>query len=103
MNYLTTSTGERISRTTFDNRIREAKRKKLLEQVEIHGYNFCTRCERNDCLPIDVSHIISVDKCIKKGIIELAYDLNNLQILGRDCHKKYDGLDLRFTKKDRQV
>ena len=98
MNYLTTSIGERICRSTFDYRIREAKKQKLLQQMDKEGYNFCTKCERNSCIPIDVSHVISVDKCIKNGHPELAYDLNNLQILGRDCHKKYDGLDLKFTK-----
>jgi len=97
MNYLTTSKGERIPRSTFDYRIKKAKRQKLQEQFDEHGFNFCVKCEKNSCIPIDVSHIISVDKCIKEGYPELAYSIHNMQIYGRKCHKEYDGLDLKFT------
>jgi len=98
MNYLTTSAGERISRSVFDSRIARAKTKKKKEQFDNEGFNFCEICEQNDCFPVDVSHDISVDKCIKMGTPELAYDLRNMTMRGRNCHKIYDGLDLRFTK-----
>ena len=70
--------------------IRKAKAKKLEQQFEQFGYNFCEECRRNDDLPIDVSHIESVDSCQKNGYAEKAWDLNNLRILGRICHRKHD-------------
>ena len=98
MNHLTTSTGERISRSVFDSRVERAKAKKKKDQFENEGFNFCTICEINDCWPIQSSHIESVDSCIKNGYCEKAYDLNNIQIAGQPCHQKHDGLDLKFTK-----
>lgn len=96
MNYLRTSTGERISRTTFDRRIRDAKMKKMAKVIEKEGYLCCEDCKRNTCQPVDCSHDISVDKCIKMGRPELAYDVNNLTIRGRECHRKHDKTDLKF-------
>lgn len=96
MNYYKTSTGRRISKQYIDSKVRQAKEQKLEEQFEIYGYNFCTECFRNDCIPIDCSHDISVDECQKTARAELAWDLENLTILGRRHHKIKDGLNLRF-------
>lgn len=90
MNHFKTSSGERVSKSTIDFRVREAKKKKLMIQLEIHGYNFCETCQKNDDVPIDCAHIISVDDCQKSGYCELAWDLNNITILGRKCHQKRD-------------
>lgn len=100
MNHLTTSKGERITRKEFDNRIRLAKRKVLAAQKEDSGYIFCTKCRRNDDVPLDCAHIESVDSCIKNGYCEKAYNVNNITILGRKCHQKFDGLDLKFSKNE---
>ena len=96
MNHYRTSTGERISKLEIDKRVRQAKKEKLQEQFEKYGYNFCEECLRNDDKPIDCSHVISVDECQKSGRSELAWDKDNIRILGRKCHKIYDKLDLKL-------
>jgi hypothetical protein len=99
MKYYRTSDGERVSKTTLEYRMRVAKQQKLEQQFDRHGFNFCQKCERNDCRPIDISHNISVKEAKETGRAELCWALTNMEILGRDCHKKKDGLDLRFNKK----
>lgn len=101
MNSYKISTGERVTKITIDRRVREAKKEKLAQQVNQFGYNFCTQCKANTDVPIDCAHVVSVDQCQRTGRSELAWDLENIRILGRSCHKKYDGLDLQFkTKQD---
>ena len=90
MNTYRLSTGERITKAELDHRIREGKKEKLRLQYEEYGYNFCEECKSNDDKPIDCSHIESVDSCQKNGHAERAYDLNNIRILGRGCHRKHD-------------
>ena len=69
---------------------------KLLLELQFieYGYNFCEHCKRNDCKPIDVSHTISRKYAKENGIVEVLWDLDNLEILGRKCHTKKDGLNL---------
>ncbi len=77
------------------NRKSDTSAKLLLElQFIEHGYNFCTKCMRNDCKPIDVSHTISRKQAKENGCVELIWDLDNLEILGRSCHLKKDLLNL---------
>ena len=90
MNYLTTSEGEKISRSQFDRRILEAKKEKLYNFFDEHNRYFCEVCLSNNCKPIDNSHDVSVKKCIEMGKPELAYDVNNITLRGRDCHNKHD-------------
>ena len=99
MNHVKLSNGERIERKLFDSRVKAAKSKKKQAQKDEHGYNFCVRCGKNDRSDwIDPAHSYSVDKCIKNGCAELAYDLNNLEMLCRsDCHSVQDGLRPRFN------
>ena len=99
MNKYTQSDGLKISKSVIDNKIRKAKELKLAEHYDQYSRYVCTKCFRNDCLPITVSHIISTNDCQRNCKTELAWDLSNLQILGMRCHKKYDGLDLRFSEK----
>jgi len=84
------SNGERVSKAIIDRRVREAKNVKLVRQREQHGYNFCQDCHRNDCVPLDCSHDISVKECQETGRAELAWDIENITIRGRDCHNKHD-------------
>lgn len=91
------SDGTRVSKKTIDYRVRKAKSEKLQEQLDEYGYNFCTRCGRNDCKPLDCAHIKSVDWCQKNGCAELAWDKDNIEIIGRVHHQEQDGLDLRFS------
>lgn len=92
------SNGLYIEKSTLDFRISQAKEEKLAKHMEIYGYYFCTTCRNNECKPIDVAHILSVDWCQKNGQSELAYDLNNMVIEGRECHQKRDKLNLNYGK-----
>ncbi len=98
MNHFFTSTGERVSKATIDRRVRQAKAKKLEEQKEKYGYNFCEDCFRNDCKPVDCSHDKSVDWCQKNSCVELAWDVNNITLRGRKCHQKHDKLNIQSSK-----
>ena len=93
-----TSNGIRIKKSTIDHRVWYAKKRKLEDQVNELGRNVCSECWKNDCIPIDVAHLVSVDRCQKEGRSELAWNSENLQILGRKCHQKLDKLDLKFGK-----
>lgn len=84
------SNGERVEKSVIDYRVREAKKEVLRLQLEEHGYNFCTDCGRNDCVPIDCSHDKSVDWCQKNGCSELAWDISNIRPRGRPCHQRHD-------------
>lgn len=95
MNYITTSHGERITRSVFDSRIRKAKEYKLSLHFDEYGYYFCTTCKSNLCVPIDCAHIESVYDCIKNGYPEKAYDIDNIIIEGRICHQKRDKLNIQ--------
>jgi hypothetical protein len=84
------SNGLKIEKSAIDRKIRQAKEAKLNEHFDQYGYYFCTTCKQNDDVPIDVAHIISVDACQKSGRSELSWDLNNLVVEGRKCHRKRD-------------
>ena len=98
MNKYTLSNGLKIDKSAIDRNIRKAKEQKLNEHYDEYSRYVCTKCFRNDCIPITVSHIISTNDCQRNCKTELAWDLSNLQILGMPCHKKYDKLDLKFSK-----
>jgi hypothetical protein len=91
------SDGTKKTRAQVEVLTRAAKQLKLQEQIYEHGYNFCERCNRNDCKPIDVSHNISVKEAIESGRTELCWALHNMEIAGRPCHKVKDKLILQFT------
>ena len=88
-----TSSGERILKTVIDARVREAKAEKIEQMIDEHGYVFCEDCKQNACKPIDCSHDISVDQCQKQGMSESAYDVSNITMRGRPCHRKHDGTE----------
>lgn len=90
------SLGNRYTTDQIERKIKRAALEKLDIQFMEHGYNFCERCKRNDCRPIDISHTVSRKKAKEDGESELLWDLDNLEILGRKCHKKKDKLDLKF-------
>jgi len=80
-----TSEGERLSKTTIDNRIRATKREFLDEAAEEGKGCYCWSCgssqERLSC-----SHIISVNNCQNDGRCEVAYLKDNLQLECLSCH-----------------
>ena len=97
MNTYNTSNGKRISQAEIDRKTTAAKKQLIQDQLDEFGYNFCTTCKRNDCKPVDCAHVISVDEAKKTGRSELCYDVENMELTGRFCHKKQDGLDLQFN------
>lgn len=86
------SDGLYVEKSVIDRRVRKAKEQKLAMHLEEHGYFFCTTCNNNEDKPIDVAHVISVDECQKTGKSELAWNLTNMIVEGRECHKKRDKL-----------
>lgn len=91
-NKYSTSSGEKFTRLQIESYIRAAKKDVLKHQFDVHGYNFCSVCKRNDCIPIDCSHIVPVSYCLSNGKAELAWDINNILPMGRKCHKIKDNL-----------
>lgn len=90
MNTYSDSFGNRWTTAQID-RLSDKSAKELLEEQEWEsGYNFCTKCNRNDCKPIDVSHKISRKYAKENGCVEIIWMKENMKILGRKCHAKYD-------------
>ena len=97
MNTYKTSTGERFTQSQIDARIRIAKAKALELQFNEHGYNFCFQCGSNGSgTRLDMSHDYSVGKAKAEGKTEKCWDVKNLNLLCRSCHKEKDGLDTKF-------
>ncbi|RDY58480.1 hypothetical protein [Flagellimonas nanhaiensis] len=86
--------GERVEKSVIDYRVRKAKERKIEMMMLEHGYVFCEEvgCGKNaNCgEPIDCSHDISVDECQKMGITEWAWDVKNITMRCRTCHKIHD-------------
>ncbi len=92
MNTYSTSTGQRLTRSQIESRIRKAKANVINDQLINYGYNFCKWCGRSTGTYLDCAHTIPVSKCLNSGQAELAYDEENIQVLCRECHKKHDKL-----------
>lgn len=98
MNTYADSEGNRYTTPQIDRLVTKAKGQVLQAQVDEHGYNFCTECERNDCKPIDCSHEVSVKEAKETGRAELCWDINNITPVGRKCHQRKDGLDIQSSR-----
>ena len=94
MNTYSDSNGNRYTTNQIEIKIKKSALLLLDIQFLEYGYNFCTKCKRNDCKPIDVSHTISRKKAKEEGNVEVLWSLDNLEILGRKCHKIKDKLNL---------
>ena len=92
MNTYSDSKGERYTTPQIERKIKKAALELLELQFIEYGYNFCQCCQRNDDKPIDVSHTISRKKAKEDGDVEVLWDYDNLEILGRKCHKIKDKL-----------
>ncbi len=79
------SDGEMIDKKIIDRKVKGAKEDFLKAFLAEHDYYFCQRTGRVD-LGLDCSHIISVRMCQASGRSELAWDLDNLELLNRDAH-----------------
>jgi 5-methylcytosine-specific restriction endonuclease McrA len=99
--YTDRSSGQKYSQHQIDRYIGRACKILFYNQRDEYGYNFCEKCKKNHTsVKLDCSHIKSRKKCKEDGEIKKLWSMDNLQVLCRDCHKKYDGLDLQFTKEE---
>ena len=87
MNTYETSSGKRLSKSVIDKRVKKAKENYINDFRDKHGYLFCERTKRVDCV-LDCSHIISVKECQNMGRSELAYSLDNIELLAERSMKK---------------
>ena len=92
MNTYSDSNGNRYTTKQINDKSDKAAKLLLEFQFLEYGYNFCTSCFKNDCKPIDVSHTVSRKRAKEDGCVELIWDFDNLEILGRRCHKIKDKL-----------
>ena len=95
MNHYFDNKGNSYTQSQIDYRIRKAGLEIIDLQFLNEGYNYCTKCERNDCGRIDVAHIVSRKEAKELRQVQLCWDLENLQILGRKCHRKLDRLNIQ--------
>ena len=58
MNNYKTSDGKSYPQSVVERKIREAKKQKLEEFFDAHGYYFCEECNRSDRKPIDCSQTL---------------------------------------------
>lgn len=92
------SKGNRYTKQEIDKKVIEAKQKKKEQFFDKHGYYFCERCGKSDCLPLDLSHLISVKEAQESGNVEIAWDVKDLEFHGRKCHEEFENQ----SKKDRE-
>ena len=85
-----TNTGQRFTTSQIDNKIRKAKAIKINIMLDDIGYVVCEDCNRNDCVPVDCSHDISVKEAKESGESQLCWDVDNITMRGRKCHRIYD-------------
>ena len=84
-----TSDGERFTKSQIETKVQEAKQRYTEQFIDDHGYVFCERTKAPTG-QIDRSHIISVKYAQETGRSELAWDLDNLELLTRDEHSKLE-------------
>lgn len=87
MNHYFTSSGERVSKSVIDSRIRKAKK----DKVDSMDYPHCEECGISSGTYFDCSHIVSVKKCQESRETEKAWAVDNIRMLCRRCHELFDG------------
>jgi len=92
MNTYSDSQGNRYTTPQIERNIKKSALELLEIQFIEYGYNFCERCKRSSGTYLDVSHTISRKKAKEDGIVEVLWDLSNLEILCRYHHKLKDKL-----------
>ncbi len=101
MNTYPCSDGTRVTQRQIDRNIRKAKIQLISNCKEKHGYVFCQKCRQNDCKPVYCSHNKSVQECKNDGKTELCWSLDNMELIGRNCHEIKDGLNLQYASNRR--
>lgn len=78
-----TSYGERLLKVNIDGNIRVAKSEFVSENLDSQ---YCWACGRTD-VRLDISHIVSVNRCQNDGMADVAWDKKNFQFECRNkCH-----------------
>ena len=89
--------GNAYTQAQVERRIRKAKEQAIEIFIDEHDREpFCQECGRNDCVPVDMSHTVSVQDCKNRRQVELAWDVENIVPRGRNCHQRHDGLHLQW-------
>lgn len=95
-----TSTGQRVTQSQIESRMRVAKENVIQAQLDEHGYNFCVECGKNgNGTRLDMSHNISIKSAKEQGKTELCWDEENIKVRCRSCHEKLDKLILQFNNR----
>lgn len=94
------SYGDRFTTDQIERKIKIAALEKLEQQSYEFGWNHCETCkkhyEEHGFIEskyggyIDVSHTISRKRAKEEGIVELLWNLSNLEILCRRHHQEKD-------------
>jgi len=93
MNTYSTSDGTRYTQSQIEKLITKAKATALERQFDEYRYNFCEECGKNGSgTYLDCSHEISVKKAKENGMAEQCWNVGNIVIRCRQCHKKHDKL-----------
>lgn len=91
MNTYGTSNGDRFTTPQIDAKIRKAKQEKIAQFTNDWGYIFCESCGINASNTyIDCSHDISVKKAKESGQSQQCWNVKNITLRCRKCHKKHD-------------
>ena len=98
MGYFKCSNGDKVSKANIDKYVRTAKQEKVQAQYAEYGFNFCEGDEPEHESILDCAHIESVDSCQKNGHAEKAWDIENIKILCRSCHRLHDKTNLKSAK-----
>jgi len=86
------SSGNSYSQNQVNNNITNAKAEKIDTMISDYGYVFCEDCKINSSAGefIDCSHDISVQQAKNERKVELSWDVNNITMRCRPCHRKWD-------------
>ena len=89
-----TSDGTRVKKSIIDTRIRSAKKKLISDN---HHHN-CQGCGSSSDI-LDCSHTLSVNDCQNRGMSEQSYNVANLSLDCRDCHRIWESkpIQAKFT------
>lgn len=92
MNHYYSSDGTRYKKSIIDKKIKIAKAHAIENQLTEYGFNHCKLCKVSSGTYFDCSHRVSVNEAQKSSRVELAWSVDNIDVLCRECHKKRDKL-----------
>ena len=84
------SNGKRWTTEQIDRKSKKSALLLLELRYLDNGYNFCEICNRSTGTYFDVSHTESRKVSKENGRCEKCWDLDNMRVLCRSCHRKFD-------------